>query len=262
MKDQIDLSHAQIEQSPADIASWPITVGITEVDCRPQEGFAFQFDRVIPDSWKWPSNPAVQSDNFQWTAWAFIKAGDLWIGAGFVQMWQGRPMLQRALPPIFADDEGVPGYVNWWGDVRRLWPSMAGYIPKPGDQIGLMISAGNARLRGDVTSVRERSNVVLVTLVANDTMQQVFSGDPTPVPVPIPPTPIPPPPPGVPGPAGPEGPAGPKGDKGDPGSAGDLGDVRARLDALEKRKVPTGVSVTPIKIFGYSIKISASLTYE
>jgi hypothetical protein len=188
MKDMIDLASAAIQRSPADIASWPITLTITRVQEDPHGGFALTFDRPVPAAWKWPSNPAVPSDNFQFTVWAFIKSGGRWTGAGFVQMWEGRPMTGGELPAIFTVHDGAPGYVNWWGDVRRIWTSMVDYVPQPGDTIGLMVSAGNGRLVDGVTSVRERSNVVTVALPANDTGVFTFQtaavpgGEPAPPP--------------------------------------------------------------------------------
>ena len=170
MADAFDLHTAVTHASPADIADWPITVTITTVNEDPRGGFELLFDRTLPESWKWPSNPAVPSDNFQFTVWSFVQVGGKWHGAGFVQMWQGRSMKTGALPAIFAINDGAPGYVNWWGDVRRLWGEMSDYVPRPGDQIGFLVSAGNGRLVQGVTSVRERSNVVLVTLTASDVL--------------------------------------------------------------------------------------------
>jgi hypothetical protein len=170
MADAFDLHTAVTHASPADIADWPITVTITTVNEDPRGGFELLFDRTLPESWKWPSNPAVPSDNFQFTVWSFAQVGGKWHGAGFVQMWQGRSMKTGALPAIFAINDGAPGYVNWWGDVRRLWGAMSDYVPRPGDQVGFLVSAGNGRLVQGVTSVRERSNVVLVTLPASDVL--------------------------------------------------------------------------------------------
>src|SRR5262249_2405047 len=92
---------------------------------------------------------------------------------------------------IFAINDGVPGYVNWWGDVRRLWSEMSNYVPRAGDQVGFLVSAGNARLVQGVTSVRERSNVVLVTLAASDVLNEVVGGTASGPTVPDGPTPAP-----------------------------------------------------------------------
>ena len=188
MADAFDLHTAVTHASPADIADWPITVTITTVNEDPRGGFELLFDRTLPESWKWPSNPAVPSDNFQFTVWSFVQVGGKWHGAGFVQMWQGRSMKTGALPAIFAINDGAPGYVNWWGDVRRLWGVMSDYVPRPGDQVGFLVSAGNGRLVPGVTSVRERSNVVFVTLTASDVLS-VSTGAPISTPAPVNPTP-------------------------------------------------------------------------
>lgn len=173
MADAFDLHTAVTHASPADVADWPITVTITSVSEDPRGGFELLFDRTLPESWKWPSNPAVPSDNFQFTVWSFVQMGGRWHGAGFVQMWQGRSMKAGALPAMFAINDGVPGYVNWWGDVRHLWGEMSSYVPRPGDQVGFLVSTGNARLVQGVTSVRERSNVVLVTLTESDMLSVI-----------------------------------------------------------------------------------------
>jgi hypothetical protein len=185
MTDAFDLAQATIVRSPQDIASWQKTLAITRVQEDPRGGFQLTFDKPVPESWKWPSNPAVPSDNFQFTVWAFARPPSVgsWIGAGFVQMWQGRSMTDGALPAMFTlnGTPAVPGYVNWWGDIRKLWGDMSTYVPKPGDVIGLMVSAGNARLVDGVTSVRERSNVVTFALPASDNLSVRFDGLPTPV---------------------------------------------------------------------------------
>lgn len=162
MTDAIDLSTVQIVRSPADIASWPITATITGLTMDPRGGLTLTFAEPLPDRWKWPSNPKDPSQNYQYTVWAVIRTDDQVYAAGFVDMWQGRAMGEGSLPPILT------GYVNWWGDVRRLWPGMADYRPKAGEGVGFFVSAGQGRLTDGVTSVRERSNVVVVALPAGD----------------------------------------------------------------------------------------------
>lgn len=191
MTDQIDLQAALLSRSP-DVASWAKTVRITAIRCTVAGGFEISFDRAIPESWKWPSAPPPSTDNFQWTAWIFLQIGGVWQGAGFVQMWEGRAMGTRALPPLFADVDGVPGYRNWWGDPRRLWPTMVDHQPIAGEQIGILVTAGNARLTDGVTSVAERSNVVLFPVRAGDDGSVVYLDSEPPVEPPVDP-PAPPP---------------------------------------------------------------------
>jgi hypothetical protein len=45
---------------------------------------------------------------------------------------------------------------------------MNGYNPHPGEQVGFFLSAGNARGQTGVSSVRERTNVIVVSLPGND----------------------------------------------------------------------------------------------
>jgi hypothetical protein len=52
---------------------------------------------------------------------------------------------------------------------------MKGYQPHPGEQMGFFVSAGNARGETGVSSVRERSNVVVVALPAGDSGSFTFS---------------------------------------------------------------------------------------
>jgi hypothetical protein len=181
MTDQIDLSRAQFEHSP-NVAAWAPTVRITRVSQTAAGGFVIEFDRVLPEGWKWPSNPEKPSDNFQFTVWMGLQLADGWHLAGFVQMWQGRPMGTRELPPVFADVDGVPGFKNWWGDPRGLWGPMSTVLPADGQQVALFVTAGNGRLwpppgLPDVSSKAERSNVVLFTLHANDAGDQTYQAD-------------------------------------------------------------------------------------
>lgn len=163
--DDFDLHTAVIESSAADIADWPITETITRIQEDPVGGFNITPTPALPATWKWPFAGEGSSDNVQYTVWAFVKVGGVWHGAAFIQMWEGRSMTDGSLPAIFTAN----GYKNWWGDVRHLWGTMSDYVPVAGDQIGFLLQAGNGRLRGDVTSVKERSNVMLVTLPADDT---------------------------------------------------------------------------------------------
>lgn len=52
---------------------------------------------------------------------------------------------------------------------------MQGHQPVVGEQMGFFLTAGNARGVGTVTSVRERTNVVLLSVPANDSGAFAFS---------------------------------------------------------------------------------------
>lgn len=198
MTDAVDLSTCTIHNSPPDIASWPATHAIVRVELKNdtaaanERGFAFVFDPPLPDAWKWPSNPAAPSENFQYTVWIVLRVDNAWHAAGFIQMWQGRPATGAPLEEHWDD---------WAYDISR-WGGMVNMKPQPGTVVGLFVSAGNARGRDTVSSVRERSNVVAITLPPNDQGVFTFNGDtpapgPTPTPAPSPhPTPAPAPTPG------------------------------------------------------------------
>ncbi len=162
MTDQIDLSTAVVHSSPADIASWPITTRIERLTMRPGQdhGLSFQFSGnqtwpdYVPPGWDGP---------IQYTVWAGVRVNGRWHMAGFIQMWRSRP------------STGAPIVAQWrdWAYDENRWGPMARHRPQVGEEMVFFLSAGNAR-RGsagpepDVTSVRERSNAVLVKLPPND----------------------------------------------------------------------------------------------
>lgn len=186
--DAIDLSQATVYNSPVDIASWPVTGTITHLDMRAPQGLTFRFST----SETWPNvTPPGWNGPLQYTVWAVMNVNGHWATSGFIQMWKGRESTGAPLPSEFA--------LNWAYDGR--WGTMANYSPHAGELVGFFLSAGDARGNGGVSSVRERTNVVLVSLPANDTGSFDFSVPvpapvPVPVPVPVPtPTPSPVPPP-------------------------------------------------------------------
>lgn len=231
-QDALDLHTVAMPHSPP-VADWAQTLKITQLDMDPRAGIALTFDQAIPDRWKWFSNPAEPADNFQFTVWACVQRTYC---AGFVQMWAGRSMTDGSLPAILS------GYPNWWGDVRHLWDAMSDYRPQPGDEVDFLVTAGNGRLRSDITSVAERSNVVGIRLPAGDSGHFVFSAaapQPTPTPTPAPviiyvptptPTPAPAPIPVVPTPA--------------PLPALDLSGVYAQLAVLNAKVDTINTNVT------------------
>ena len=153
--DAIDLRQAAVYNSPADIAGWAVTSKITSVSMSPGAGLSFEFTTkqswpdVTPPGWDGP---------LQYTVWAVVNINGRWYTSGFIQMWRGRPSTGAPILSDFAR--------NWAYDSR--WGPMMGYQPHAGEQMGFFVSAGNARGVGDVSSVRERSNVVLISLPAGD----------------------------------------------------------------------------------------------
>ena len=161
--DQLNLSQAAVYNSPPDIASWPATTAIQRIDMSYPAGLSLAFSAQNT----WPDYvPPGWSGGLQYTVWAVVNIGGRWYTSGFIQMWRGRPSTGAPILTDFA--------ANWAYDPAR-WGPMAGYQPHAGEQMGFFVSAGNARGEKTVTSVRERSNVVLVALPAGDTGSFAFS---------------------------------------------------------------------------------------
>jgi hypothetical protein len=160
--DALNLGAAAVYNSPADIASWPATARITRIDMSPSAGLNFEF--TTKNSWPDYSPPGWDGP-LQYTVWAVVNINGQWYTSGFIQMWRGRAGTGGPILSDFAR--------NWAYDSR--WGPMNGYQPHAGEQMGFFVSAGNARGVGTVTSVRERSNVVIVSLPAGDSGSFPFS---------------------------------------------------------------------------------------
>lgn len=185
-QDAVDLRTVRVHAAPGDVADWSSTVRITRVELSPSRGFTLTFDHPLSESWKFFSNPSVPSDNYQYTVWFVVQTNGELHTSAFVQMWQGRASTGAfAFGSLSADWNRNYAYDQRWG-------AMAGYQPRVGDAFGVLITAGNARGESNVTSVRERSNLVAFALPAGDVGTFDFGGLPVPPPAPAP-APQPPP---------------------------------------------------------------------
>jgi hypothetical protein len=165
-RDMIDLSQAGVYNSPTDVASWPITHAITGLHMRPTGAFnaGLSFDSSALDAWPDYVPPGFDGP-LEYTVWAVININGTWYTSGIIQMWRGRVSTGAPLLTDFAR--------NWVYDSR--WGPMRGHQPVVGEQMGFFLTAGNARGVSTVTSVRERTNVVLVSVPAGDTGDFTFS---------------------------------------------------------------------------------------
>jgi hypothetical protein len=164
-----NLALATIEDSPLDIASWPVTGTISQVTVAGapgQNGVYVTCNKISPAyssppvaAGLWPQDPTAYPDavNLQYTIWPVIQISGTWYAAGIIQMWVGRPGTGST---VIGSD-----WNNWCYGSR--WGPMGGATPTFGDQMGFFVSAGNARGTGSVTTVRERSEVVLLNLPAD-----------------------------------------------------------------------------------------------
>jgi hypothetical protein len=158
--DEMDLSQAAVFNSPGDVASWPVTTAITELHMRPNGVYPTGISLVFSGQQTWPDYlPPGWSGSLQYTVWAVVRVNGQWCTSGFIQMWRGRSSTGAPILSDFA--------INWAYDAR--WGPMNHYQPQVGELMGFFVTAGDARGVRGVTSVRERSNVVLVNLPANDT---------------------------------------------------------------------------------------------
>ena len=157
--DAMDLSQAAVYNSPRDIASWPITTQITSLQ---MQGCGVGQTLTFPALQTWPDTAFGDGGSLQYTVWAVVNINGTWYTSGFIQMWRGRTTTGAPLV------DNSCGFARDWAYDSR-WGPMAGYQPHVGEQVGFFVSAGNARNVTSVTSVRERSNVVVVALPAGDT---------------------------------------------------------------------------------------------
>lgn len=166
--DAINLSQAVVWNSPTDVASWPITTRIERLVMRPagapNEGLEFFFSRrtswpnYVPPGWDGPLN---------YTVWAGVRINGTWHVSGIIQFWSAR--VSTGAPIL--DNRNFAR--NWCYDSR--WGAMNGYQPVAGEAMIFFVTAGDARGHSGVTSVRERSNVVMVNLPANDSGTFTFA---------------------------------------------------------------------------------------
>jgi hypothetical protein len=160
--DAIDLHVAVIHNGPSEIAAWPVTTLIERLTMRPGQNNGLSF--TFGGNQTWPDYvPPGWTGPIQYTVWAGVQIRGEWHVAGFIQMWRTRP------------STGAPILAQWgdWAYDRNRWREMVDYRPQAGDKMIFFLSAGNARKGSagpepDVTSVRERSNVVMVGLPAGD----------------------------------------------------------------------------------------------
>ena len=157
--DGINLATAMIHNSPGDVASWPATATLTRLDLMPS-GAHVEFNKqsswpeVVPPGW---------SGGLQYTLWIVLNVNGQWHASGCIEYWKG----------LYESGGPVSGYSrDWYYDPVR-WGAMAGHQPAPGEQVGFLVTSGDARNNGP-SSVRERSNVVLVSFPSNSGHSFVF----------------------------------------------------------------------------------------
>jgi hypothetical protein len=153
--DAINLN-ATIYSSPQDIQGWSETTRITHLEFR-GEGVAIDFSKEFGSD-RWPDYyPPGWDEPIQYTIWLMMCKNGQWYAAGMMQYWYG---LETQGGDITENGNQIA--INWVYSSR--WGEMQGHQPAPGEKIAFFVSAGNARGPTDVTSLRERSNAVVVPM--------------------------------------------------------------------------------------------------
>ncbi len=154
-----DLHLATLYSNPPDLADWPVTTTITEVDFGDNVHLAFskqdgadRWPDVTPPGWDGP---------LQYTLGMVECIDGQWYASAVVEFWYG---LDASGGNIGLDNQVA---MNWYYDAGR-WGALAGRQPATGETIGIFVAAGNLRnISTDDTAqspVMERSNVVMVPM--------------------------------------------------------------------------------------------------
>jgi hypothetical protein len=145
--------------NPTDLADWPETTTITEVDFSDNVHVAFskqdgdgRWPDVVPPGWDGP---------LQYTLGMVECVNGQWYASAVIEYWYG---LYSSGGNVAMNDQIAQ---NWYYDAGR-WGLLAGRQPATGETVGIFVAAGNLR---NITSddpnqspVMERSNVVMVQM--------------------------------------------------------------------------------------------------
>jgi hypothetical protein len=163
--DAVPLGQMILLNSPSDLATWPITTTITSITFSPN-GTAVTFDKQDGPG-RWPDvTPPGWDGPLQYTLGMAENIGGQWYASAVIEFWYGLPA-SGGPPSQFAS--------NWFYDPTR-WAPMTYHQPAPGELIGFFVCEGDCRnnVNGTLSPLRERSNVVLVPMPANDSGSQTF----------------------------------------------------------------------------------------
>jgi hypothetical protein len=155
---EMNLHDATVYANPPDLADWPITTTLSEVDFRADGVFlnfskkdgASRWPDVIPPGWDGP---------LEYTLGLAECINGAWYASAVIEFWYG---LDASGGNVAVGNQIA---MNWYYDAVR-WGTLAGRQPQTGEIVGVFVAAGNLR---NITTddpaqspVMERSNVVLV----------------------------------------------------------------------------------------------------
>ena len=164
------LATTTILNAPADVASWPITTTITQVDLH-SNGIKFNFnkkgttcattplDPTTTSPGSWPDVPyGTAGGSIEYTFWMIERVNGKWYASADLEFWCGLDRYPAA-PSALA--------TGGFYDAGR-WGVLANRVPPVGEMVGFMVTQGDSRNNG-FSSLKERSNVVFVPFPADAT---------------------------------------------------------------------------------------------
>lgn len=150
---RLDPRSVQVVNAP-DFRDWAQTTALTTVEIR-SDGVHVEFSKQDGPG-RWPDViPPGWAEGLQYSLGVCFRISGTWYCNAPIEFWYGLP---AGGGPIQQ-----PGQFpqNWFYDANR-WGAMAGYQPKPGEQIAVFVVAGDAR--NNIVTVRERSDFVLLQM--------------------------------------------------------------------------------------------------
>jgi hypothetical protein len=148
---QIPLADVTVLGSPPRVLNFPARATLDHIGLTPGA-----LNLVVIHATPWPAVSIDGGDPVQSaTLWVFLKINGKWYATGAERL---RPQqIEGTDKPEDADVNHFIG-VSWLYDAGR-WGPMAGYVPKTGEQVGMMVAAGSSR-SDDQAPVQERTRIV------------------------------------------------------------------------------------------------------
>lgn len=138
-----------------DPSGFGLTASLTKLDWSASGVHVEHSKQTDPGSWPDQTTPGWTGP-LQYTLWVVLKIAGVYHGSGIIQFWRG------------LDRNGGPpsGFAaNWVYDPSR-WGPMAHYQPAYGENVWMLVTAGDAR-NGDFSAVHERSQIVQISFPSN-----------------------------------------------------------------------------------------------
>jgi hypothetical protein len=171
----LDLHQVTLFDNPANLADWPVTTQITDVEFQYMgaDGIHVEFSKR-DGAGSWPDvTPPGWTGPLEYTLGMVEYINGKWYGSAAIEFWRGLPaaggnvaedIMTKGQCAAFGAGSSCQVAKNWYYDGR--WGNLAGYQPATGEIIGIFVVAGNLRgvTDGSQSPVQERSNVVLMPM--------------------------------------------------------------------------------------------------